>query len=126
MPIARVGTTATNPIARYQGKPNFLVDVAAFSGSSGSPVFSYEAPMFRTAEGSFSPGTKVQFIGLIWGVIESTTKGELKIIDIPSAFKQVPVMHTPLNLAIALQAQEVLTLDRLVFSGASGDLNSGT
>ncbi|SOD19114.1 S1 family peptidase [Nitrosomonas ureae] len=117
MPIARTGTTATHPLAHYQGKKNFLVDVAAFSGSSGSPVFSYETPMYRTRDGSYTPGTKVQFVGIVWGVIEASTSGELKVVEIPSALTSVPVLNTSLNLAIALHAEIIKDLDELVFPG---------
>ena len=117
MPIARTGATATHPLALYQGKRNFLIDVAAFSGSSGSPVFTYETPMFRQPDGSYTPGTKVQFIGVVWGVIEASTTGELRITEIPSALTPVPVLSTSLNLAIALHAEVIRGLDELVFPG---------
>jgi len=117
MPISRAGTTATHPLAHYQGKRNFLVDVAAFSGSSGSPVFSYEAPMFRQPNGSYTPGTKVHFIGIVWGVMESSTAGELQVKEIPSALTQIPVLSTSLNLAIALHSDAIRDLDELIFPG---------
>jgi hypothetical protein len=117
MPIARRGSTATHALARYAGKQHFLIDVAAFQGSSGSPVFTYESPMFRQPDGSFTPGTKVNFVGIVWGVIERTVTGELQAIEIPSASRQVPVLQSSLNLAIALQADAVLAIDELIFPG---------
>jgi hypothetical protein len=117
MPIARLGTTATHPLACYQGKRDFLVDVAAFQGSSGSPVFAFETPMFRQHGGSYSPGTKARFIGVIWGVVECTVEGELKLIEIPSAATQVPVINTSMSLAIALHGEAIRDLDELVFPG---------
>lgn len=114
MPIARLGTTATHPMSHYQGKKNFLVDVAAFLGSSGSPVFTYEAPMFRQPNGAYTPGTKVNFIGVVWGVIEATTSGELRIINVPSALKPVLVINTSLHLAAALHADAILEIDNMI------------
>lgn len=122
MPIARRGTTATHALARYAGKRNFLVDVAAFQGSSGSPVFAYESPMFRQSDGSFSPGTKAAFLGIVWGVIERTTLGELRVVEIPSAMTQVPALQTSLNLAIALHADVVRDIDELIFPGITAVL----
>ncbi|EPT9247896.1 TPA: S1 family peptidase [Photobacterium damselae] len=116
MPISRIGNTATHPLANYQDKADFLIDVAAFQGSSGSPVFSYEAPMFRQQNGSFTPGTKVNLIGVVWGVIESSVEGELKVMEIPSALKHVPIMNASLSLAIALQAEKIRDLDTLILS----------
>ncbi len=115
MPIARLGTTATHPLALYQGKREFLVDVAAFQGSSGSPVFAFEAPMFRQHDGSFTPGTKAQFIGVVWGVVEWTVEGKLKVIEIPSASKRAPIINTSLNLAIAVHGEAIQDLDNVVF-----------
>ncbi|OOG24332.1 hypothetical protein B1C78_08945 [Thioalkalivibrio denitrificans] len=115
MPIARLGITATHPLAHYQNKREFLVDVAAFPGSSGSPVFTYEAPMFRQGDGAYTPGTKVQFVGVVWGVVEWNVEGELKVVEIPSALKQVPVVSSSLSLAIALHADATLELDAQFF-----------
>lgn len=114
MPITRLGTTATHPMSHYQGKKNFLIDVAAFSGSSGSPVFLYEAPMFRQPSGAYTPGTKVNFIGIVWGVIETTTSGDLKIVNVPSALKQIPVMQTSLHLAAAIHSDAILEIDNMI------------
>jgi hypothetical protein len=115
MPVARLGTTATHPLALYQGKRDFLVDVAAFQGSSGSPVFTYEAPMYRGVDGSYTPGTKVQFVGIVWGVVEWSVEGELKVVEIPSAMKYIPVVNSSLNLALALHAEAVRDLDSQIF-----------
>jgi hypothetical protein len=117
MPIARRGTTATHPRARYEGRRNFLIDVAAFPGSSGSPVFTYESPMFRQPDGSLSPGTKVSFVGVVWGVIERAVTGELRAVEIPSAITQVPIVQASLNLAIALHSDTILEIDKIVFPG---------
>lgn len=116
MPVSRVGTTATHPLSKYKGRSNFLIDVAAFQGSSGSPVFTYESPMFRSSEGSYTPGTKVQFVGVVWGVLESTVEGELKEVEVPSSVKkQIPVLNTSLNIAVALHAENVRIIDKMAF-----------
>lgn len=125
MPIARQGSTATHPLAQYAGKRNFLIDVAAFQGSSGSPVFSYEAPMFRQPDGSFTPGTKVNFIGIVWGVIERTVTGKLQAVEIPSVLEHIPVLQSPLNLAIALHSDAVRDLDEIIFPGINAARESG-
>ncbi|OYT91666.1 MAG: hypothetical protein CFE43_12015 [Burkholderiales bacterium PBB3] len=117
MPVARQGVTATHPLAPYQGKSNFLIDVAAFGGSSGSPVFTYETPLFRLAHGGLTPGTRVQFIGVVWGVVEQALSGELKQVEIPAVQTTVAIVKASLNLAIALHSRAVLALDELVFPG---------
>lgn len=39
LPLFRKGTTASHPAQDFQGRPMFVVDLACFPGSSGSPVF---------------------------------------------------------------------------------------
>ena len=99
-----------------ENKTNFLLDIAAFQGSSGSPVFLYQSPFFRQPDGSISPGTKIKLIGVIWGVIESDIQGEMKIVNVPSSNSSVPVMKSSLNLAIALQASLILDIDAQIFN----------
>lgn len=117
MPIARVGTTATHPMARYAGRQEFLVDVAAFQGSSGSPVFGYQSPLFLQADGSYTPGTRASLLGIVWGILETKRTGELQAVEVPSALTQVPTMHSSLNLAIAHHSSAILDIEELVFPG---------
>lgn len=114
MPIARTGTTATHPLGRYQGNRNFLVDVAAYQGSSGSPVFAYEAPLFRNPDGNYTPGTKVNLLGVVWAVVEQTVTGDIRVEEVPSSFKHVPVVKASLNLAVALHADAIRELDEII------------
>lgn len=119
MPIVRRGGTATHPLAHYQNKRDFLIDVAAYGGSSGSPVFGFESPFYRLADGTLSPGSKGQFLGVVWGVIESTSQGILHVVEIPSGQSQIPLMQTSMNLAIALHGELILDFDDQIFpSGA--------
>jgi V8-like Glu-specific endopeptidase len=119
MPIVRRGGTATHPLAHYQNRKDFLVDVAAYGGSSGSPVFRFESPFYREPDGTLSPGSKGQFLGVVWGVIETTSQGILHVVEIPSVQSQIPVMQTSLNLAIALHGDLIRDFDDQIFpSGA--------
>lgn len=115
MPIARRGATATHPLAHYNNKRDFLIDVAAYAGSSGSPVFAFESPFYRQDDGNLAPGSKAQFIGVVWGVIEAESEGTLHPVEIPSALTQVPSMQTSLNLAIALHGDLIRDFDDQVF-----------
>ena len=39
LPVIRKGITATHPHISWNGKTEFLTDIASFPGSSGSPYF---------------------------------------------------------------------------------------
>jgi hypothetical protein len=49
-PIFRRGITSTHPACDYENTPNFLIDVAAFNGSSGSPVCIYNNASYSNGE----------------------------------------------------------------------------
>lgn len=57
LPITRRGITATPLGRRFEGKAEFMVDMACFPGSSGSPVF------IRDTFGHFDRTTNTQLIG---------------------------------------------------------------
>lgn len=115
MPIVRKGATATHPLAHYNNRRDFLIDVAAYGGSSGSPVFSFESPFYRQDDGTLAPGSKGQFLGVVWGVIETTSEGTLHVVEIPSALTQIPLTKTSLNLAIALHGDLIRDFDEQIF-----------
>ncbi|MCY0856658.1 S1 family peptidase [Cupriavidus sp. D39] len=118
MPVSRMGTTATHPLASYQNGRNFLLDVAIFHGSSGSPVFLYESPFYASPDGSLTPGTRVRLLGVVWGALERTDEGEVKVEEIPTSTRQVAEFKTSLNLGVALHASAIKEIDALIFPPA--------
>lgn len=118
MPVARMGTTATHPLAAYQNRRDFLLDIAIFPGSSGSPVFAYQSPFYTLPDGSIAPGSKVKLLGVIWGAIERTQQGEVRVEEIPSAARQIANFNTSLNLGVSLHASAVKEIDSLIFPQA--------
>ena len=117
-PIARTGSTATHPLARFDGRSNFLIDAAVFGGSSGSPVFSFESPMYLLTEGGYAPGTKAFLLGILWGVYEKDTKGALLIEEIPAATAPTPSVKTSLNLGVAMHASHLLDMEEVISSAS--------
>lgn len=67
MPIFRRGVTATHPKLEFQGKPEFLIDAAVYTGSSGSPVFLYEYKEIMTGEELNLGKDKPRLAGILYG-----------------------------------------------------------
>lgn len=63
-PIVRRGITATPIDQEFQGMRGFLVDAAVFEGSSGSPVFVYNAGPCSTP-GGIAIGHRLVFLGIL-------------------------------------------------------------
>lgn len=65
LPIWKTGTIASEPKMDFDGKPLLLVDVSAFPGMSGSPVFAIASGMYEMVDGSaVTPGSVQEFLGI--------------------------------------------------------------
>lgn len=77
-PIVRKGITATAIQLDFKNKPEFLIDIATFHGSSGSPVFYYSSPPYFE-ENAFVPGNpKLYLLGMFIGGWEEITNQPTK------------------------------------------------
>ncbi|MBT9457508.1 MAG: trypsin-like peptidase domain-containing protein [Burkholderiaceae bacterium] len=111
-PLVRRGTTATHPLVSYQGRPEFLIDMACFPGSSGSPVFLYQDGIYQES-GVPHIGIKTALLGVLWGGPQFSADGKLEVRPVPNGLElaPVPVTRIPMNLGIVIHASE---LDQLV------------
>lgn len=86
LPVVRKGVLATPYAANYGGQSNFVVDIASFGGSSGSPVFAMFEHVMQGPDGELSLMTQPQ-ISLI-GVLHSgpvmSTNGNIVAIPVPT------------------------------------------
>ena len=114
MPIFRRGTTATHPNMNYNGKQEFLIDVACFPGSSGSPVFIYNASAYTTKTGTMVVGgRRVILLGVLYAGPQHTATGEIQIITVPNLHQPVAVSRIPNNLGIVIKSDRILELEQL-------------
>ncbi|GGR33555.1 S1 family peptidase [Deinococcus ruber] len=62
-PIMRRGITASHPNIDFNGTPQGVIDIAAFPGSSGSPIFLFNERGYRTRTGEHFPeGTRLRLL----------------------------------------------------------------
>lgn len=65
LPVWKSGNIASEPELNFQGNPLILIDVSAFPGMSGSPVFCFADGTFEMNQGGYALGGKAQqFIGI--------------------------------------------------------------
>lgn len=64
LPIWKTGSIASEPSVDFEGKPYFLVDVSAFPGMSGSPVFAISHAFHVTDENIIEQGSARRFLGI--------------------------------------------------------------
>jgi hypothetical protein len=112
LPIFRRGITATHPSIDFRGKREFLIDIAAFPGSSGSPVMllNENGTFHDKRTNSVMAGQRVAFLGVLHAGPFMNAEGEIIARDIPTnrqIVAQTPVM---INLGYVIKASEVLIL----------------
>lgn len=110
-PIIRRGTTATHYKNNYNGNPEVLLDIACHPGSSGSPIFILDQGMYKSGS-TLHAGDRILLVGVLYGGIEQTLQGELKLYKLPTL--PVPVVRTSINLGIAVKANEILEFEKIL------------
>jgi hypothetical protein len=111
IPIFRRGVTATPIYMRFDGKKQFMIDAAIYHGSSGSPVFLYNVGAWIDENGQTQLGTRVGLLGVVYGVIESTTPGEIRVLPAPTQMQAKAYSQIPHNLGACVSAYCILDFE---------------
>ncbi len=110
LPIARRGITATPlPTYSYNGKAEFLVDMACFPGSSGSPIFIYPS---KEAARSPSTNGRIPYFFLV-GILHAgptiSQTGAIVLAEQPKVN-----LESMMHLGLAIRSPAMLELDRVI------------
>lgn len=108
-PITRKGLTATNIKSDWNGKKQFMIDIACFPGSSGSPVYVYNNGAFVTG-GKLVHGERLVLLGILFAGPQITANGDIHIVDVPTDYKHIAVTNMMMNLGAIIKASELLVL----------------
>ncbi len=110
-PISRRGITATSLSKDYNGKPEFMVDMACFPGSSGSPVFLYNRNGFLDRRtNSYNIGAqRLKLVGVLYAGPLITSNGSIILSSLPRV-----EMATMMHLGNAVKASELHVLDKMI------------
>ncbi len=113
-PIFRKGTTATHPNIDFNGKKEFMIDVACFPGSSGSPVLIYNSSGYFTRQGNFIVGgSRLILMGILYAGPQHTATGEIRIVNIPQLQQPTVISSIPNNLGLVIKSERLLELEGL-------------
>ncbi|SEO01061.1 Trypsin-like peptidase domain-containing protein [Paenibacillus sophorae] len=113
LPLIRRGITATHPKFNYNGKEEIMIDAACYPGSSGSPVLVFNEGSFLTKNGLMA-GTRVLFLGVMYGGPQFTATGEIAMMNIPTSPRPVAFSHIPMNLGLVIKAHKILDFEELL------------
>jgi hypothetical protein len=114
LPLFRKGITASHPAIDFNNKSMGAVDIAAFPGSSGSPIFILNEGIFHDKKGSHLAESRFIFLGVLSSGPRIDAKGELVIDDIPTKQTIIPVTPLMINLGYYIKAREILTFRQMI------------
>lgn len=116
--IARIGVTASQPKLDYQGTKEFLIDIAAFPGSSGSPVFLKTTRAgFKNVPNTLSIGIEYdyQLLGILYsGPTYIPESKEMKFSAIIDLSKNGNI-QIPVNLGRVIKSKRILDFKEIIF-----------
>ena len=112
MPIFRKGTTATNPLSNYNGKKEIMIDIAAFPGSSGSPVLIFNEGGYRDKKGNLYMGkSRLILLGILFAGPQATATGE--IVMSPNLHRPIAISQIPNNLGLIIKSERIMEMEIL-------------
>lgn len=115
LPVIRKGITATHANIPWNGKSEFLTDIASFPGSSGSPVFLANIGGYMDNKGNTYMGKhRIRLLGVHYAGAMHTASGQIKIVTAPTSNVPVPITQIPNNIGVAINSKEILGLEKEV------------
>lgn len=113
LPVIRRGITATHSNILWNGKSEFLTDIASFPGSSGSPVFLANIGSYIDNKGNVYMGeSRIHLLGIHYAGAMHTATGEIKIVISPTSNTPIPITQIPNNIGVAINSKELLGLEK--------------
>jgi hypothetical protein len=110
-PLIRRGITATHPAVDFDGQPITVLDIAAFPGSSGSPVFIFNKSGYSDKKGNVFVGQgRVILLGTLFAGPVMRTDGKIEIREIPTGTQAVPTINLMINLGYVIKSSELESL----------------
>ena len=114
-PIFRRGVFATNPGLDFEGRPEVLVDMAVFNGSSGSPVLVLNSGLHVEDETVvYTPPQEADasLFGVAFAACVHNAEGEL--VPVPIALMLQTQTEIPNNLGVVVKAYKILDFEALI------------
>jgi len=111
-PLFRRGFTASPPASNFQGRREFAVDIAVFSGSSGSPIFLMDSGPYTTADkpADIQFGRRFGLLGTLWGGPRITEEGTVEIKPAPTSAGAEVAVDVRMHLGYVIKASETAHL----------------
>ena len=106
-PVTRKGVTASSALEDWQGEPVFMIDMACYGGSSGSPVYIMNQGAYPTKDGGIWMGNRFIFLGILYAGPTIDAQGSINIINVPTDSSAVISTKLMMNLGLVIHAEKL-------------------
>jgi hypothetical protein len=111
LPVFHRGYTSTAPYIDFKGRKEFLIDIATWPGSSGSPVLLYnEGTWMERSGNSVMGGVRAKLLGVVYGVAAYDVNGNVTIQNAPTQ----TTTAVPTNLGACINASRILEFEPIL------------
>jgi len=107
LPITRLGQTASPAELDYNNEKEFLIDIAAFPGSSGSPIILFNEGSYATENG-ISIGSRLMLLGILYAGPEYKAEGKGKLVIDKKPISITTKTDQPINIGIVIKSERLL------------------
>lgn len=121
LPLLRRGITASHPAIDFKGRPEMMVDIACFPGSSGSPVVIVDDGGHWNKFGHLVGGNgRLMLLGVLYAGPVMTQEGEIVVEPVPTQLAAKARTTLMIHLGYLIKAREILRLGEHVVSTLRG------
>jgi hypothetical protein len=117
LPLLRRGVTATHPAIDFRGRPETVIDMACFPGSSGSPVLLLDEGMVADKRNNVRAGSRMRLLGVLHAAPVMTAEGDIVVEEIPTSRVAKTTTALMIHLGYVIKSAELLTLGNYLKSG---------
>ena len=111
-PIFRSGHTASHPSVDFDGRAEFVVDVACFPGSSGSPILIANEDDYISRTKNLRVQGGNSFLGILHAGPTVTIDGQIEVTTVPTGRSLITRSQTMMHLGYAIKSREVESATR--------------
>lgn len=110
-PLFRRGITSTHPHSDFRNEPVGVVDIAAFPGSSGSPIYMHRRVYWGAP--NLQAGSRTDYLrllGVLFAGPQADAEGSFDIVEVPTRQVGIGFTRVMMNLGYYVKAREVRRL----------------
>jgi V8-like Glu-specific endopeptidase len=110
LPLLRRGSTASHPAMDFNHEPVFVVDLACFPGSSGSPVFLLNEGLYSEKSGTAKAGSRLKLLGVLFAGPVTTLEGDVETQKVPLRTKMTAKVSSMIHLGFVIKSRKLVEL----------------